>query len=88
MKKWLFLIALVFGAAFLLKGNVGITQDQQLRVFSSILPIPDPVRNSSFMPLIESLLGGMDPMAQPGPPVRAGSPAIPPLPAVIRGSGH
>ena len=30
MKKWLFLIALVFGAAFLLKGNVGITQDQQL----------------------------------------------------------
>jgi hypothetical protein len=87
MKKWLFLIAFLFGAAFLLKGNVSITRDQQLRVFSSILPIPDSVLNSSFMPLIESLLGGMETTAQSGPPVRPGSPAPPPLPTVIRGTG-
>jgi len=85
MRKLLFFLVLMFGGAFLLKGNVSITSDSQLRVASWTFPIPAAIQNSPVMGYVNTvLLGRLGPNEASA---RPGTPTPPPLPMVNTPTG-
>jgi hypothetical protein len=74
MKKLLFVAAIGFGAAMLVKtGQVSVTQDKQIQVAGYNVPLPDAVQNSPLMGIVLAQLpeaasrAGASPAAAPRP---------------------
>jgi hypothetical protein len=86
MKKLLVLMVVLFGGAMFLKGNVSVTQDNQVHVRSWTFPIPAAVRNSPAMGLISLMIQGLGANQQAVLPARTGTGA-PPLPIVNTANG-
>jgi hypothetical protein len=85
MRKFLFVVVVLGGGVFFLKGKVSLTPDNQLHVVNWTFPIPAAVQNSPLMALIDTMLLGRGEPA--GASAQSSAPPVPPLPTVTTANG-
>jgi hypothetical protein len=85
MRGLLLVIVVLLSGAVVLKGNVGVTPDNHLRVATWVIPVPLVVQNSPVMALVTTMLPGRsDPTSACA---QLGAAAVPPLPSVTTATG-